>query len=74
MNVKAIEWVGCGAGLIGALLLALNTKISGLGFIFFLLSNLCWIAFALKANSKGLLVTQVGFTATSLIGLIRWLA
>lgn len=72
MQSKAIEWLGCGAGLLGALLLALNTKFSGLGFIFFLLSNLCWISFALKAKSKGLLITQIGFTATSLFGLIRW--
>jgi len=73
MNLRLIEWLGSLTGLAGAFLLALNTEISGYGFVMFLLSNVCWIAFALKTRTFGLLTMQAGFTATSVLGMARWL-
>lgn len=67
-----LEWCGAGLGLLGALLLALNTRHSGWGFVAFLASNVCWIAFALMSGTYGLLTMQVGFTLTSLLGVYRW--
>jgi len=68
-----IEWVGAITGLAGALLLSLNINASGYGFILFLLSNIAWIIFSLRRRTYGLLVQQLGFTATSIIGVLRWL-
>lgn len=70
---QSVEWIGAITGLSGALLLALNMNISGYGFICFLLSNIAWILFALRTKSYGLLTQQVGFSATSIIGIMRWL-
>ena len=73
-KTNTLEWAGCAFGLLGSLLLALNSAISGYGFIAFLLSNTCWILFAKRIKSKGLLLMQIGFTLTSVFGIYRWLA
>lgn len=69
---RVLEWAGCTFGLLGAFLLALNNANSGYGFIAFLVSNICWILFARRINASGLLLMQVGFTATSLLGVYKW--
>ncbi len=71
--IETIEWVGCFTGLCGASLLSLNNRYSGWGFVLFLLSNVAWIAFGLMSHANGMVVMQVGFTATSLMGVWRWL-
>lgn len=68
-----LEWTGAFLGLIGAGLLALNMRASGAGWIFFLLSNVAWIAFGVQTGAYGLVAMQIGFTATSLIGIWKWL-
>jgi len=68
-----LEWSGCFTGVLGALLLALNTKHSGWGFVLFLISNGFWIMYGIENNAIGLITTQVVFTMTSLIGIYRWL-
>lgn len=70
--MSVFEYLGCGLGLTGALLLSLNFKHSGWGFVAFLGSNIAWITFALQNSINGLLVMQIGFTITSLIGIYRW--
>ena len=57
----------------GALMLALNTKHSGWRFVLFLISNGFWVAFGIQTGAPGLVVTQVSFTATSVLGIYRWL-
>lgn len=74
IKTNSLEWAGCAFGLLGSLLLALNSAISGYGFIAFLLSNACWMLFARQIKSKGLLLMQIGFTLTSVFGIYRWLA
>ena len=72
MHVVYLDWIGCAFALLGSLLLALNTRISGWGFAAYLLSNCAWIAFAVSAGITSLLIMQTGFTFTSLLGLYRW--
>lgn len=72
-TLDALQWAGCATGVTGALLLALNTKHSGWGFVLFLISNGFWTAFGIQTNAPGLITTQVIFTATSLLGIYRWL-
>ncbi|WP_245538816.1 hypothetical protein [Thiobacillus denitrificans] len=72
-QVRIVEWFGSLTGLLGAGLLALNADFSGWGFAAFLVSNFAWIAFGVMSKSWGLVTMQVGFTATSILGMYRWL-
>lgn len=67
------EWLGALLGLAGAALLAANHRLSGWGFLAFLLSNVCWITYALMTNAYGLIAMQAGYTLISVFGLCRWL-
>jgi hypothetical protein len=68
------EWLGCITGVIGSALLAANTTVSRWGFVWYLASNACWIAFALMTAAWGLLTMQIVFTVVSFIGVLRWFA
>lgn len=67
------QWAGCAFGVCGAFMLALNNSLSGWGFVSFLVSNVCWILFGVLTNATGLIFMQVLFTATSLLGIYRWI-
>ncbi|AEC18849.1 hypothetical protein PT7_0309 [Pusillimonas sp. T7-7] len=67
-----LEWTGALLGLSGAALLAAHHRYSGWGFLAFLISNLCWIGFAVLTSAFGLLVMQLGFMLTSVLGFFRW--
>ena len=71
--VQILEWSGCCFGLLGSALLALNNRYSGYGFPVFLVSNGFWIVFGFLTGAMGMVVMQIGFTATSLIGAWNWL-
>lgn len=73
MTPDLFQWLGCITGVAGSLLLALNTRHSGWGFVLFLISNGFWVAFAIQADAPGLLAMQIIFTVTSLVGIYRWL-
>jgi nicotinamide riboside transporter PnuC len=70
---KRLSFFGSLNGLLGAFILALNTSFSGIGFGFFLISNLLLIAFFIRTRVLSLVIMQLGFTATSLLGLYFWL-
>lgn len=74
LRKESIEWLGSLTGLLGAGLLATNSDWSGYGFVAFLLSNACWIAYGRMIQARGLITMQIGFTATSLVGIWQWLA
>lgn len=72
MEIRLLcEWSGSLLGLLGAFLLATNTKASKFGWFAFLAANVAMIAFAMLIDARGLLLQQVGFTATSLLGIYR---
>ena len=77
MNVEAsniidvLEWTATASGLLGAVLLASNTRFSRWGWFGFLIANLCSIGFALGIAREGLLLKEIGFTACSFLGLVR---
>ncbi len=73
INQVHLEWLGSATGLFGSALLSANIAVSGYGFLAFLVSNVFWSAFALRARLWGMLLMQVGFTVTSVIGVCRWL-
>jgi hypothetical protein len=65
------EWSGCILGVLGAFLVATHTRASRYGWLAFLAANLAMIAFAVNARHIGLLVQQLAFTGSSLLGLHR---
>ncbi|MDR2837756.1 MAG: hypothetical protein LBV49_04185 [Azonexus sp.] len=67
-----LQWFGCAFGLLGALLVATNCRFSRWGFVAYLFSNAAWIAYSILIGAPGLLLQQVGFSITSLIGVWRW--
>lgn len=67
------EWLGCLFGLAGAFVLAMNASYSGWGFVLFLLSNGFMITYGLITKARGIILMQLGFTATSAIGAANWL-
>lgn len=71
--IDLLQWAGCLTGVLGAALLAARTRLSGWGFVAYLLSNCFWIAYALATAAPGLLVMQCAFMLTSLVGVWRWL-
>jgi nicotinamide riboside transporter PnuC len=73
INASFFEWGGAIFGSAGALLIALNTKYTGWGFVLFFIANIAWIAFGYAIGAHGLILNQIFFTATSLIGIRQWL-
>lgn len=69
--IDFLEWAGSLSGLAGAFLLATHTRFSRYGWLAFLAANLALIGFSIGIGRYGLLVQQVGFTATTLLGLYR---
>lgn len=69
MTDKQFEWCGAILGLIGSWMVAMDGDVGKYGFIGFLISNVCWIAFGIKKKAWGLLTMQIGFTGSSLLGL-----
>lgn len=65
------EWVGALIGLAGAYILAVDRPYSYLGWRYFLAANVAMILFALAGHHWGVLTQQVGFTATSILGIYR---
>lgn len=70
----AVEWGGCLTGLLGSYLVAANIATSGFGFLAYLTSNMLMLAYGLKTRAWGLVTMQLGFTGSSVMGIMRWLA
>lgn len=68
-----VELLAASFGIMGTIMLAMNNQRSGWGFVAFLASNAGWIVFAQAQGHWGLLLQQVCFTATSLLGIWIWL-
>lgn len=71
MIPAVFEWCGSLLGLLGAFLLATHSSVSRFGWYAFLAANFAMICFAFQIQAWGLLVQQIGFTATSLMGIAR---
>ncbi|RYE72871.1 MAG: hypothetical protein EOO81_02240 [Oxalobacteraceae bacterium] len=69
--LTALEWIGCALGLVGAFLLATNSRFSKFGWLAFFAANVAMIGLALGIERNGLLVQQLGFLATSCLGIYR---
>jgi drug/metabolite transporter (DMT)-like permease len=72
-RVRLIECIAALFGLAGAYLLANKGQHAGWGWVLFLGSNAGWIAFGAMQRHWFLVLQQVGFTYTSVLGIARWL-
>ena len=70
--MKKIEWLGFILGFLGAYILSeeMNPSWFVAAFVFFLLSNFCWMAYAIQKKSFPLLAMQLCFMYTSINGII----
>lgn len=76
INWMLLHWIDTAAaafGMLGTLLLAMNGPRAGWGFVCYLASNAGWIWFGLAHGHWSLVVQQVCFVATSVLGAWRWL-
>jgi nicotinamide riboside transporter PnuC len=73
MTITPVELAAAAFGILGTLLLALNGKRAGWGFVAFIVSNAGWIWFGVQTGHAGLIVQNLVFTGTSLLGVYVWL-
>lgn len=66
-----LEWGAAAAGAAGSLLLAIAVH-PAYGFALFAVSNVGWIAVSLRRGLRALLVQQIVFTVTTMVGLWNW--
>lgn len=67
------KWIGTAAGVIGAILVALNIGLVTYGFGFFLLSALLWTWVAWMHRETSLMILQSAFLIIDALGLYRWI-
>lgn len=69
-NIKtAISWIGTITGLFGAFLVALGIFYPG--YLFFILSSVCWIVIRRIIQNNALCTLNTGFLLINLIGFIN---
>jgi membrane-bound ClpP family serine protease len=66
-----LEWTGALLGLLGAYLIATHGRWARFGWLAFLGANAAMAGFALATDAYGLLLQQLGFTGSALLGLRR---
>lgn len=70
--IDLLGYVGALAGPLGAVLLALNIRISPYGYVFFLLSSVCMTVYGIAGQDDKVVLQNGLFTLINLVGLIRW--
>lgn len=70
---KSLEWCATGLAVVGAILLALKLDVSGWAFILYLISTVTFSIVFLKERRWSMLVLNLVFVATNMVGIYRWL-
>ena len=70
-----IQWVATGATILAALTTASNlgARITGIGFIIFLVGSIAWFATGVLTDQPALLWTNAVLTVLNIFGIWRWL-
>tara|TARA_B100001250_G_C19623186_1_gene710349 strand:+ start:357 stop:599 length:243 start_codon:yes stop_codon:yes gene_type:complete len=71
-NYKLFEWFGVITAIIYSLFVALNIGLEFFGFMLLLISAISIGIWAFLNHHKGILLLQFFYTASALIGLVRW--
>lgn len=72
MSFKLLERATIAVSLIGALLVATDSGLSWLGYVFFLFSSLAFCYIGLRAKLESVLVVNAAFTVINLFGLFNF--
>ncbi len=72
-GISVLEWLGSLSGIGGALLMAANTRISGLAYPLWVVSSVSLLAFACLQDHGGLALQQSFFLAINVVGVWRWM-
>lgn len=70
-----LEWTATVSGIVAAVMIALNlgARITGWGFIIFLICSVSWVWFGAIEGDYGLAVQNVVLTLVNLLGVYRYL-
>jgi len=73
--IAIAEWVAPIATMIAAMMTASNlgARVTGWGFVVFVIGSLCWAAVGLNSGQTNLLATNAFLTCVNLVGVWRWL-
>jgi len=72
--IQVLEWVGSICGIAGAALIASNIRLSPWGWWLFFFSSVSLSLYAAVAGAWGILLLNLAFVITNLLGLARvWL-
>jgi hypothetical protein len=68
------KWIlGTLTGILGAILISINIEeYSKYGFLFFLSSSITFTYYSYIEKDKQLLLVQIAFIITNIIGIVRW--
>jgi len=69
--LTAAKWIGTGAGVSGAIMIALNLGLVIYGFGLFLISSLLWSVIGWVQREMSLVVLQGTFTIINIVGIYR---
>ena len=67
--LMAAKWIG----IAGAVLIARNVGVVGLGFVLFLIPSVLWTAAAAVLRETSLIVLQGAFAIIDVISIVRWM-
>jgi len=72
---EIIRWSASVSGIVAAIVVALNLgrRITGVGFVVFLVSSVSWIVAGYLENLPSLVTQNAVLTAINLLGIYRWL-
>lgn len=70
--MSVFEWSGCLLGIVGAVLMAVQSPKARWAFVLWLISNLCWTIYGLSSGNMALALQQGAFCITSAMGIWHW--
>jgi len=72
---EIIRWSASVSGIVAAIVVALNLgrRITGVGFVVFLVSSVSWMVAGYLENLPSLVTQNAVLTAINLLGIYRWL-
>lgn len=73
--VTLIRWLGTATAIVGAVIvsLRLSPRLTGLGFVVFLVSSTSWVAAGSMSGTYSLVAQNGVLTVINLVGIYRWL-
>jgi nicotinamide riboside transporter PnuC len=71
--IEPLEWIGALVGIAGALMMAMNHRVSPWAYPVWIVASLAMFVFAWEGQHFGLALQQAVFFCINLLGLYRWL-